>query len=333
MTTIQWGIIGCGDVTEVKSGPGFQKAENSVLVAVMRRNGRLAEDYARRHGVSKWYDDGRDLIADPQVNAIYIATPTYAHKEYTLLAAAAGKPVYVEKPMAMNHAECVEMVEACSAAGVPLWVAYYRRTLPRFLKVKELIDSGVIGDIHAVSVNLYQGVRPNQLDGEDQSWRVRPEINGGGQFMDLAVHTLDFLDYALGPIAVAQGYAANQAGNYAAEDIVSSTFVFESGVVGNGLWYFNSREELDRNEIRGSNGTIVFSSFSDDPVRLIRGSSLEEFDIPHPAHVQQPLIQSIVDELNGHGSCPSTGASAARTNRITDQMLHSYYQDQQQTKY
>lgn len=131
MERVRWGIIGCGDVTEVKSGPAFQKAERSELVAVMRRNGALAADYAKRHGVPKWYDDAEQLIHDPDVDAVYIATPPHAHKDYTLKVAAAGKPVYVEKPMALNAQECREMVEACRSAGVPLFVAYYRRAQPQ----------------------------------------------------------------------------------------------------------------------------------------------------------------------------------------------------------
>src|SRR5688500_5443867 len=156
MRTIRWGIIGCGDVTEVKSGPGFQKADHSALVAVMRRTGTLAEDYARRHGVPRWYDDARALVADPEVDAVYVATPPSTHLEYALLAARAGKPVYVEKPMARDHAECVAMVEGCRAAGVPLFVAYYRRSLARFLKIKELVDAGAIGEPRLVTVTLYQ---------------------------------------------------------------------------------------------------------------------------------------------------------------------------------
>src|SRR5213592_2609043 len=96
---VRWGIIGCGDVTEVKSGPGFQKAERSSLVAVMRRNGALAADYSRRHGVPKWYDDADALIADPEVDVVYVATPPSSHMDYALRVARAGKPVYVEKPM------------------------------------------------------------------------------------------------------------------------------------------------------------------------------------------------------------------------------------------
>jgi len=158
MKTIRWGIIGCGDVTEVKSGPGFQKAEHSNLVAVMRRRGELAKDYAERHGVPRWYDNASQLINDPEVDAVYVATPPSSHKEYTLMIAAAGKPVYVEKPMALNFAECQEMIAACGQHGVPLFVAYYRRTLVRFLKIKELIEAGAIGNVRFVNIVFHQPI-------------------------------------------------------------------------------------------------------------------------------------------------------------------------------
>jgi len=319
MKTIRWGIIGCGDVTEVKSGPGFQKAINSALVAVMRRNGALAADYARRHGVPKWYDDGQALIDDPDVDAVYIATPPNAHMAYTLAAAKAGKPVYVEKPMAMNFDECWAMIEACHVAGVPLWVAYYRRALPRFLKVKELIDSGAIGTPRTVTVTFYRKWRPAEPG--NLPWRVLPEIAGGGLFVDLAAHTLDYLDYFLGPIQSVQGYASNQAGYYPAEDVVTGSFVFASGVQGVGIWSFSSFTNVDQTEIVGDAGKLTFTSFTTDPIQLTTGRGVTEFDLDHPAHIQQPLIQSIVNELNGVGACPSTGVSGARTTWVMDQLL------------
>lgn len=323
MRKIRWGMIGCGNVTEVKSGPGFQKATNSALVAVMRRNGALAEDYARRHGVPKWYDDAQALINDPAVDAVYIATPPNAHQEYALAVAAAGKPVYVEKPMAMNYAECQAMVDACKTAGVPLWVAYYRRRLPRFLKVKELIEAGAIGAPRAVTVRFYRDWKQPPVD--QLPWRVQPEIAGGGFFVDLAAHTLDYLDYFLGPIVQVQGYAANQGGYYRAEDTVAGSFVFAGGAQGTGIWCFDSYHRVDETEIIGTKGKLTFSSFGTEPIRLTTIAGVTDFPEPTPDHVQQPLIQTIVDELNGVGQCPSTGESAARTTWVMDQMLQNYY--------
>ncbi|HEY0707073.1 MAG TPA: Gfo/Idh/MocA family oxidoreductase, partial [Polyangia bacterium] len=251
---IRWGIIGCGDVCEVKSGPGFQKAPGSALVAVMRRDGAKAADFARRHGVPRSYDNAEALIADPEVDAVYVATPPSSHAAYTLAAARAGKPVYVEKPMATDRAACTHMIEACAAAGVPLFVAYYRRALPRFLKVKQLLDEGAIGQVRAVSTTLITAPAPAHLDPATLPWRVRPDIAGGGLFVDLAAHTLDLLDFFLGPIARAEGEAHNQAGLYPAEDTVSARLQFASGVPGVGLWCFVAGPRLDRTEIHGSTG-------------------------------------------------------------------------------
>jgi predicted dehydrogenase len=241
-----------------------------------------------------------------------------------VFAAQAGKPVYVEKPMALNYTECQEMMDACQTAGVPLFVAYYRRALPRFLKIKELLETGAIGEVRCVSVSLYQPVRPEELDPATRPWRVIPEIAGGGYFVDLASHMLDFLDYILGPIRSAHGFAANQAGLYPAEDIVSGSFVFESGVPGTGTWCFTAFEKVDQTEITGTKGKITFPTFDNSPVILTTATETAEFSIPDPAHIQQPLIQTVVDDLTGSGQCPSTGDSAARTSWVLDQMLQTY---------
>ena len=322
--TVRWGIIGCGDVTEVKSGPGLQKADHSALVAVMRRNGALAADYARRHGVRRWYDDADALIADPEVDAVYVATPPDSHMDHALRAARAGKPVYVEKPMARTAAECATMIDACRAAGVPLFVAYYRRALPRFARIRELIDGGAIGDVRLVTVTLHQPLTSEELDTATLPWRVDPRIAGGGRFVDLASHMLDFLDHALGPIRDVQGFAANQGGRYAAEDVVAGSFVFESGVHAVGAWSFTAGIRQDRTEIIGTAGRISYATFGTDPIVVTTQAGTSEIAIDHPAHIQQPLIQTVVDALRGTGSCPSTGESAARTSWVMDRMLAGF---------
>jgi predicted dehydrogenase len=324
MKTIRWGIIGCGSVTEVKSGPGFQLAEHSSLMAVMRRDGDLARDYAERHNVPRWYDRADDLIRDPDVDAVYIATPPNAHKDYTRLVAQAGKPVYVEKPMALNHGQCHAMIQACDQANVPLFVAYYRRALPRFLKIKELIESGAIGLIRCVNVMLHKPVESDELDPGSLPWRVRPEISGGGHFVDLASHMLDFLDFALGPIESVKGHASNQAGLYPAEDMVTGSFVFKSGVSGTGLWCATTHDRLDRTEIIGSEGKITYATFGDDPVELTTATGTRHLPLENPIHIQQPLIQTIVNAINGQGACPSTGDTAARTTWVMDQLLSNH---------
>src|SRR5690625_2024548 len=181
METLRWGIIGVGAVTEAKSGPGFQQAERSSLVAVMRRDGGKAADYARRHGVPRWYDDADALIHDDEVDAVYIATPPDSHRDYTVRVLEAGKPVYVEKPMARTTAECEEMTAAATRAGLPLFVAYYRRAMPRFGTVKQLLDDGAIGSVRAVTVHQSKPIVSDD-DDSDAAWRGRPVSRGGGHF-------------------------------------------------------------------------------------------------------------------------------------------------------
>lgn len=320
LETVQWGMIGCGDVTEVKSGPAFSQVPGSRLVAVMARTEARVKDYAARHKVPKWYTDAQKLVDDPEVNAVYVATPPSTHLEYTLMAAAAGKPVYVEKPMACRHAECLRMIEACEKAGVPLFVAYYRRAQPRFLKVKELLDSGAIGLVRLAAISLWLPPRPQDRQSDALPWRVKPEISGGGYFYDVASHELDLLDFFLGPIAEADGLRANQAGWYTPEDVVSASFRFESGAMGVGSWCFTAapKTTVDRVELTGSEGRIIFSCFGATPVRLEKTEGEEPFDILPPKTVQQPLIETVVAELQGRGACPSTGRTAARTNRIME---------------
>ena len=323
---VRWGIIGCGDVTEVKSGPAFQKVQNSELVAVMRRTGELAKDYANRHGVPKWYDNADALINDPEIDIVYIATPPDAHREYTIKAAQAGKPVYVEKPMGRSFKDCQEMIATCEAAGVPLFVAYYRRAQPRFLKIKELLHNKAIGDVRFVSSTQYQKVTEDLKNPQNLPWRVQPHLAGGGLFFDLASHTLDMLDYLLGPINEVQGFASNQAGHYPAEDIVTGSYKFESGVHGVGNWCFTAFENVDKNEIVGTQGKISFSTFGNDPVILTTAKGKEEWSFEPLQHVHQPLVQTVVSELTGHsGHCPSTGVSGARTNWVMEQMVKDYY--------
>ena len=323
---IKWGIIGVGDVCEKKSGPALQKAEGSELVAVMRRTGHLAEDYAKRHGVPKWYDKAEDLIHDPEINAIYIATPPDGHEPYTQMAAAAGKPVYVEKPMARTHAECLQMVKTCQEAGVKLFVAFYRRALPNFLKIKELIQSGAIGDVRFVDIKVHQSLKPDIVGQSENlnNWRTKPEIAGAGYFYDLASHQLDYMDFLFGPVLKAQGLAKNCGGLYPAEDTTLGTFQFDNGVLGMGSWCFATDQgsELEQTSIYGATGRVEFSFFTGSEVRLYQeGKKMQSFTFDMPEHIQQPLIQSMVDELNGKNvACPSTGITGARTNWVMEQI-------------
>lgn len=322
MQTIRWGMLGCGAVTEQKSGPAFQKIVGSSLVAVMSRNGDHAADYAKRHGVPRWYGDASRLIQDPEVDAIYIATPPNAHLDYTLQAARAGKPVYVEKPMGLSFEHSRQMVDFCKEAGVPLFSAYYRRALPKFMQIRKMLADGAIGTVRAVTVLLYQ--RPIGDDLNGSSWRVKPEIAGGGRFHDVGCHTLDLLDWYFGPIVEAKGIAGRQENDYPAEDIVSGSWKFAGGVQGSGMWVFNAWSDHDRVEVIGTKGNLSFSVQDlEAPIEIVSEGESRTLGVPEPPqHVAQPLIQTIVDTLQGKGTCPSTGESAMRTDWVMSQLTN-----------
>ncbi|KLU14416.1 MULTISPECIES: Gfo/Idh/MocA family protein [Xenorhabdus] len=325
MKKIRWGIIGCGDVTEVKSGPAFYKLEGSELVAVMRRQPELAKDFAQRHGVKKWYTDANELVQDPEIDAVYIATPPSTHKEYTLLAAKAKKIIYVEKPMALTFEECNEMISICKSQNVPLFVAYYRRALSRFIKVKELIDSGAIGVPRIVNCLFYREMEECYKDYDNLPWLVKPEISGGGLFFDLACHTLDILDFLLGKIISVKGHAGFQEDAYSVEDCVSMSFVFENNVHGVGIWNFVSVDREDKIEIVGNKGKVVFSTFGNSAIFYSdENGNTKQYCFENPKTIEMPLIQTVMEQLQGKGNCPSTGESAARTNWVIDEVLKDY---------
>ena len=226
----------------------------------------------------------------------------------------------------MNYGECLGDDQApVNEAKVPLFVAYYRRALPRFLKIRELIETGAIGEVRSVTVNYFR--KPLKLDPgtNELPWRVKRALAGGGLLLDVGSHTLDILDFLLGQIREVKGLANNQAHQYAVEDIVTGGFVFESGAHGMGTWCFSAYDNCDLNEIVGSKGKLSFSTFGSDPVVLTTERGPVEFPCENPLHIQQPLIQTIVNELNGTGTCPSHGDSAARTSWVMDQLIKDYY--------
>lgn len=327
MDCVRWGMIGCGQVAELKSGPGFYKANNSALVGVVGRSYEKALDYAKRHGVLRVYGRAEELIDDTNVDAVYIATPPSSHLEFALMVAARRKPCLIEKPMAMNHNECVRINEAFRDANVPLFVAYYRRALPRFLKVRQLLQEGTVGIVTSAQVIVSDRHGALSMSGGQTArrWRFNPSIAGGGLFMDLGSHCVDLLDFLVGRITRACGFAVNTGHSYAVEDVTAACFEFESGSIGTGLWNFNADHVEDGILITGSRASLFTSVFSDGAIILKANGASETFPYPTPLHVHQPLIQSIVNQLLGSGHCESTGESAARASWVMDQCLVTYY--------
>lgn len=320
---IKWGFIGCGEVTEKKSGPAFSKIPGSRVVAVMSRNADRAQSYAERHHVPRWYSDAWQLIQDPDVNAVYIATPPSSHATYAIMAMKAGKPVYVEKPLAASYADCQRVNHVSMQTGVKCFVAYYRRYLPYFKKVKELVDNGAIGKV--INVQIRFAVPPRDLDYNQQNlpWRVQRDIAGGGYFYDLAPHQLDLLQMIFGPITRVHGFSKNRGGLYDTEDTVSASFEFADGLPGSGSWCFVAHESArtDRIELIGEKGQICFSVFTYEPIALHTTQGRQEIVVENPEHVQMPIIENVVRHLQGSGVCSADCISATSVNWVMDRIL------------
>ena len=327
MKILKWGFIGCGEVTEKKSGPAFSEVPGSTVEAVMSRSEKNARRYAERHGINKWYTDAQELIDDPDVNAIYIATPPSSHATFAIMAMKAGKPVYVEKPLAATYEDCARVNRISEETGVPCFVAYYRRYLPYFQKVKQMVQDGTIGNI--MNVQLRFAVPPRDLDyshPENMPWRLQPDIAGGGYFYDLAPHQLDLLQDMFGVIVDANGICANRANLYSVEDSVSACFRFESGLPGSGSWCFVAHESAkdDRIEVIGDKGQVSFSVFNYEPISLNTLDGKQSIMVPNPPYVQYPLIKSVIEHLQGISVCSCTSVSATPTNWVMDRILGKF---------
>ncbi|MFL9922827.1 Gfo/Idh/MocA family oxidoreductase [Herbaspirillum lusitanum] len=318
--TIRWGIIGCGAVTEKKSGPAYQKTPGFELAAVMRRDAVKAADYAARHGVPRHFSDADALIGDAGIDAVYIATPPDTHRHYALKVAAAGKPCCIEKPMAPGYADCMAICEAFEQRGLPLFVAYYRRSLPRFAHVRQWLQQGRIGTPRHVHWQLNRTPSPLDLSGSYQ-WRTDAAIAAGGYFDDLASHGLDLFTHFFGEVVEAAGSSLNQQGLYSAHDAVTASWLYRSGVTGSGNWNFGSFERADRVEIVGSRGKIAFSVFEERPLLLTTAAGVEEVQIDHPENIQLYHVGNMREHLAGGVQHPSSGRTAAHTSWMLDRIL------------
>lgn len=324
MRKVNWGFIGCGEATEKKSGPAFNEVDGSKVVAVMSRSEQKAKSYAKRHNIEKWYTDAQEIIDDPDINALYIATPPSSHATFAIMSMKAGKPVYIEKPLAASYEDCARINRISEQTGVPCFVAYYRRYLPYFQKVKSIITNGGLGTI--LNVQIRFSVPPRDLDynsSHELPWRLQPDIAGGGYFYDLAPHQLDILQDIFGVIVKAHGYCANRANLYKAEDNISACFMFENGVPGSGSWCFVGHKSAreDRIEIIGDKGTLSFSVYNYDPIQMVTSDGRKSITVPNPPYVQLPIIKSVIEDLQGIGVCQCTSISATPVNWAMDRIL------------
>ena len=321
--TVNWGIIGCGDVCEVKSGPAFNKVDNSKLVAVMRRNPDKAKDFARRHGVPKYYSDADEIINDKEVNAIYIATPPSSHESYLEMTLKAGKPVYVEKPVTINAASLERMIEMEKLYDCKVSVAHYRRGLPLFNKIKQLVNEGAIGKVKLILLRTLQPPISKIITQTEDNWRINPEISGGGFFHDLSPHQLDIMCWIFGTPQQVYVQVANQGKLYNAPDLTMVQLAFVNDIYFNGVWDFNVSEAAtaDSCEIIGDKGAIRFSFFRVSTIELTTTAGTETLELEYPPNIQQPHINNVVRFFRGEDVNPCTLQDALVTMRVMDKAV------------
>lgn len=322
-TIIRWGFIGCGEATERRALPAFSQLENSEIIAVTSRTPARAKMFAAKYGIKRWYADAQNLVTDPDVDAVYIATPPSTHSTFAVMALMAGKAVYVEKPLAINYDECLRINRVAAAQKQACFVAYYRRYLPYFKRVKEIIESGTIGRVLTAQIRF--AVPPREMDysKNDLPWRLQPDIAGGGYFYDLAPHQIDILQQLFGPIVEAVGYPANRGGLYEAEDTVAATMRFHNGMPASGTWCFVAHESAreDRILVIGDKGQLSFSVFTYNPIHIQNEQGEEHIPVENPENVQYPLLCNIIEHLQGRGFCECDSVSATSTNWVIDKIL------------
>lgn len=321
MNEIKWGIIGCGNVTEVKSGPAFNLVPNSKLLAVMRRDQKLLQDYALRHHVPLTFTNAAELIHHPEIDAIYIATPPNVHEQYAIEALNANKFVYVEKPMATSVEACLNMQMVANKLNGKLVIAHYRRSLPLFLKVKELLANNYIGKIKEVKIIMHKNAAPKNY--YENNWRVNKDLAGGGLFYDLAPHQIDLVFYFFGDAISYQGTATNTAGLYEAEDTVVGTMQMQNGIEFKGDWCFamEQGEEKDEFIIKGELGVINFPVF-DHTITIYKNNKTDTIQFEPPKHIQQNHIEKVVNYFLGKEKNPCSSEEAIKSMRVMESFVH-----------
>jgi len=303
-------MIGCGDVTEVKNGPGLYKCRDSELIGVANRTDAKARDWVKRHGHGRVFASTEELFSSPEIDIVYIAVTPDVHRELAVRCAEAGKNCYLEKPVALSYEEGEEISRAFAAAGKKIFVAHYRRALPKTEKIKELLEK----------ITPVRSVRVFRSDTQTSIplWRGNPEIAGGGIFFEADVHLIDLLDHLFGPL---DNWKLDASGMDGMDDRAALTARGRNGILISGLWQYRAYRADDFCEVFGDRGVLRFPGMSTGGrAELETAQGREEIAFSEPVHVGMPLEQTIVDELLGKGTCPSTLETALTALRICSEM-------------
>ncbi len=320
---LRWGIIGAGDIVRRRVAPAINDLPSCELTAIARANADKAEEFAREFGAKRWYADWRELIKDDEVDAVYVATPVYLHAPQTIAAAEAGKHVLCEKPMAMNTAECDEMIAACEANGVKLGIAYYRRFYPVLARVRELLASGEIGRPAVAQINSFEYV---DIEPDDpRHWFLEKAKNGGGPMMDFGCHRLEVLTNLFGSVHRVSSLTANvQWKDREVEDTAVATIKFESGPVATVTVTHGAFEPQDTLDIFGTAGSIHIPMLNRGDVRIVTKGGERCESHPNGANTDEPLISDFTNAVLNDKK-PSVGGD---TGREIARLMDEIYRDQ-----
>ena len=320
---ICWGFIGCGKVVHKKSGNAFRNVPHSRIEAIMRRDLNDAKASAEHFGVSRYCDSIEELLS-MDIDAVYIATPPGMHYEQAMQCLKAKKPVYVEKPFARNYTEAKALTDAFEKEGVSFYVGHYRRALPRFLKIRDMLREGCIGKPLFVEFKLNRIFSPREAE---ESWLYNPVLSGGGKFYDISPHTIDILNFLFGNMIEVEGYAKNLGTGCPLENEVEVRFVTEKGVTGKARFHCTAKEKSDRIHVLGTKGSLEFSIHgkTDIIVRNMQEEMVEQFDLPDPKAVEESMVQSVVEDLLGVSKCECKAKDVVITYEIIDKVLDEFY--------
>lgn len=327
MDKIKWGFIGCGRVVQHKSGKAFNEVHNSCVYAIMRRDLNAAKQSAYMFGAPQWYNSVEGILSS-DVDAIYIATPPGLHFEQAMACCDAGKPIYIEKPFARNYTEAKAITDAFAEKEIPIFVGHYRRALPRFQFVKDLINNETIGRVTSVQSYLNRMFSRREAQ---ETWLYNPALSGGGKFYDIAAHSLDIIAFLFGNIVEIHGFAANSETECPLEDTVVCSYVTENGILGAASFNCISDKKNDRMFVNGTKGSLEFSIHGQHDVVVLDYTTGKTNSIlmPDPEVIEQPMIQTVVDNLLNKGICQCTAMEALPTYWAIDQILDKFYHGRQ----
>jgi predicted dehydrogenase len=312
---LRWGLVGCGDIAARRVAAALRDAPGSALVAVARARAELAEDFARTHGARRWHAEWRDLLRDPEVDAVYLATPVRLHAEQAVAAAEAGKHVLCEKPMALDVASCERMVAAARAHGVRLGVAYYRHHYPLVARLRDLVASGALGRPVLATVEVFE--RFDRAPGEARAWLLRRAESGGGPMMDFGCHRVEVLLDVLGGVASARGFTSNVlCRDRDVEDTCVAHLVFASGATAVLSVSHAALEARDALSIYGTAGSAHVPALNQPHLRIVDGDGTRQEEHPAPANLHQPLVEDFVAAVRAGREPAVTGATGLEVSRV-----------------